>query len=162
MLFSIASGKLLRLPEKTVISVCVFLLLSFEKSTKLGVAFFYKKSSGKNLYVFAASCARILVCVILSPKSFSKLPTKSSGGPLSMISRIFGDRPTDLSVDRLRHRESITYTMSHWRLSSQKAPNSQYAVSPGSAVVPCMEYKPTDLSGMSAICLRCTLMYSPL
>ena len=69
-----------------------------------------------------------LQCFRFSPKSFSKLPTYSSGGPLSMISRIFGERDTDLSVARLRHRESITYTMSHWRLSSQKAPNSQARV----------------------------------
>ena len=48
---------------------------------------------GSNPYRVACSCARALVSLIFSPKSFWNVATNSSGGPCSMMVRTLSVRP---------------------------------------------------------------------
>ena len=68
-----------------------------------------------------------------------------------MISLIFVVRPTDRSPARDLGRDSITYTISHLIVSLHLCGKNQYATMPGSAVVPCIEYKGIAGAGITAI-----------
>ena len=114
---------------------------------------------GRRSYSFARRMARALVSRILVSNNFLKFDTRSSGGPCSMISLIFVVRPTDRSPARDLGRDSITYTISHLIVSLHRCGKNQYATMPGSAVVPCIEYKGIAGAGINGNCFRCTLIY---
>ena len=114
---------------------------------------------GRRSYSFARRMARALVSRILVSNNFLKLDTRSSGGPCSMISLIFVVRPMDRSPARDLGRDSITYTISHLIVSLHRCGKNQYATMPGSAVVPCIEYKGIAGAGINGNCFRCTLIY---
>ena len=114
---------------------------------------------GRRSYSFARRMARALVSRILVSNNFLKFDTRSSGGPCSMISLIFVVRPTDRSAARDLGRDSITYTISHLIVSLHLCGKNQYATMPGSAVVPCIEYKGIAGAGINGNCFRCTLIY---
>ena len=68
-----------------------------------------------------------------------------------MMSRMCFVKFTDLSEARERGRESMTYTINQRIVSEHRCGKNQYATKPGSAVVPCIEYKETAAAGINGI-----------